>query len=96
MRKLTREYGWSAAGVYFTLSVLDIPLCYLLVKTLGTERISEYVPVSAFGRTVQSLVSIVSIDLVDARKCQKLHSGSTSNKTRREIDYLIESNEDQE
>ncbi len=62
MRKLTREYGWSAAGVYFTLSVLDIPLCYLLVKTLGTERISEYVSVSAFGRTVQSLGSIVSTD----------------------------------
>lgn len=41
MRKLFREYGWSAAGVYFTLSVLDIPLCYLLVKTLGTDKIGE-------------------------------------------------------
>lgn len=46
MRKLFREYGWSAAGVYFTLSALDFPLCYLLVKTLGADKIGEYVSVS--------------------------------------------------
>lgn len=39
MRRLSREYGWSAIGVYFLLSALDFPFCYLLVKYLGTDRI---------------------------------------------------------
>lgn len=42
MKKLSREYGWSALGVYLTLSALDFPFCYLLVKYLGTERIGEF------------------------------------------------------
>lgn len=39
LRKLSREYGWSAVGVYLGLSVLDFPFCFLLVKWAGTERI---------------------------------------------------------
>lgn len=39
LRKLSREYGWSAVGVYLALSVLDFPFCFLLVKWAGTERI---------------------------------------------------------
>jgi hypothetical protein len=42
LRKLTREYGWSAVGVYFMLSALDFPFCYLLVRYLGTDRIGEW------------------------------------------------------
>lgn len=42
MKKLGREYGWSALGVYFLLSALDFPFCYLLVRTLGTDRIGEW------------------------------------------------------
>lgn len=42
MKKLTREYGWSALGVYAMLSVLDFPFCYMLVMALGTERIGEF------------------------------------------------------
>lgn len=42
MRKLGREYGWSGAGVYFALSALDFPFCYILVRTLGTDRIGEW------------------------------------------------------
>jgi len=42
LRKLSREYGWSALGVYLSLSALDFPFCYLLVRTLGTERIGEW------------------------------------------------------
>lgn len=38
-KKLSREYGWSAVGVYFALSVLDFPFCFLLVRVVGTERI---------------------------------------------------------
>ncbi|RDW62698.1 peptide alpha-N-acetyltransferase [Coleophoma crateriformis] len=42
MRKLSREYGWSALGVYLALSALDFPFCYLLVRTLGTDRIGHW------------------------------------------------------
>ncbi|KAI9673287.1 MAG: hypothetical protein M1829_004352 [Trizodia sp. TS-e1964] len=42
LRKLIREYGWSALGVYLLLSALDFPLCYLLVRTLGTDRIGHW------------------------------------------------------
>lgn len=41
MRKLSREYGWTALGVYLTLSALDFPFCYLLVRYLGTDRIGK-------------------------------------------------------
>ena len=39
LKKLSREYGWSAVGIYFALSVLDFPFCFLLVRTVGTDRI---------------------------------------------------------
>lgn len=41
LKKLSREYGWSAVGVYLGLSVLDFPFCFLLVKWAGTERIGK-------------------------------------------------------
>ncbi|KAL2157106.1 hypothetical protein VTH06DRAFT_7021 [Thermothelomyces fergusii] len=40
LKKLSREYGWSAVGVYLALSVLDFPFCFLLVRTVGTEKIA--------------------------------------------------------
>ena len=43
MRKLSREYGWSALGVYFALTALDFPFCYLFVKQMGTDRIGELI-----------------------------------------------------
>lgn len=42
MKKLSREYGWSALGVYLALSALDFPFCFLLVRYLGTDRIGEW------------------------------------------------------
>ncbi|KAH8811883.1 hypothetical protein F5884DRAFT_855211 [Xylogone sp. PMI_703] len=42
MKKLSREYGWSALGVYLALTALDLPLCFLLVRHLGTEKIGEW------------------------------------------------------
>lgn len=42
LRKLSREYGWAAVGVYLGLSVLDFPFCFLLVKWAGTERIGMF------------------------------------------------------
>lgn len=41
MKKLSKEYGWTAVGVYLTLSVLDFPFCFLLVRTVGTEKIGK-------------------------------------------------------
>ncbi|KFY74527.1 hypothetical protein V499_05453 [Pseudogymnoascus sp. VKM F-103] len=42
MKKLSREYGWSALGVYLALTALDLPLCYLLVRWLGTDRVGRW------------------------------------------------------
>jgi Protein of unknown function (DUF1279) len=42
MRKLSREYGYAALGVYLSLSALDLPFCYLAVSYLGTERIGRW------------------------------------------------------
>lgn len=54
LRKLSREYGWSALGVYLALSALDFPFCFLAVRVIGTERIGhlEHVVVSAFWKIV--------------------------------------------
>jgi len=54
MRKLSREYGWSALGVYLLLSALDFPFCFLGVRWLGTEKIGhwEHVVVETFWKVV--------------------------------------------
>lgn len=41
LKKLSREYGWAAVGIYLGLSILDFPFCFLLVRTLGTDRIGR-------------------------------------------------------
>lgn len=41
MRKLSREYGWAALGVYLGLSALDFPFCFVAVRLLGVERIGH-------------------------------------------------------
>ena len=55
LRKLSREYGWSALGVYMALSALDFPFCFLAVRMLGTERIGRYehVVIEAFWKVVR-------------------------------------------
>lgn len=42
LKQLSREYGWTAVGVYLGLSVLDFPFCFLLVRIVGTEKIGEF------------------------------------------------------
>jgi len=42
LKKLSREYGWTAVGVYFALSALDFPFCFLAVRALGTDRIGQW------------------------------------------------------
>lgn len=42
LKKLSREYGYTAAGVYLALVVLDFPFCFLAVQYLGMERIGHW------------------------------------------------------
>ena len=49
LRKLSREYGWSALGVYLALSALDFPFCFLAVRLVGTERIGYWESVIVEG-----------------------------------------------
>lgn len=41
LKELTKKYGWTAFGVYMTLSAIDLPLCFLFVHSLGKERVEE-------------------------------------------------------
>lgn len=63
LKKLSREYGWSAVGVYFALSLLDFPFCFLAVRLLGTERIGHYEDV-----VKHAFWSIVQLAFPDAGK----------------------------
>ncbi|KAK2753960.1 hypothetical protein FQN54_007319 [Arachnomyces sp. PD_36] len=42
LRKLSREYGWAALGIYLFLSALDFPFCFAAVRLLGVDRIGHY------------------------------------------------------
>ncbi|KAJ5715002.1 uncharacterized protein N7483_012183 [Penicillium malachiteum] len=42
LKKLSREYGWAALGVYLTLSAMDFPICFAMVRLLGVERIGHF------------------------------------------------------
>lgn len=67
MKKLSREYGWSAMGVYLLLSALDFPFCFAAVRALGVDRIShwEHVVVEGFWK-------IVEVPFPNARKNKKV------------------------
>lgn len=54
LKKLSREYGWTAVGVYFALSALDFPFCFLAVRMIGTEKIAavEHAVVSFVKRAI--------------------------------------------
>ncbi|KAF2479851.1 hypothetical protein BDY17DRAFT_256427 [Neohortaea acidophila] len=53
-KELSRKYGWAAVGVYFGLSVLDFPFCFLAVQLIGPDRIgeAEHAVVDWFWNTV--------------------------------------------
>jgi N-terminal acetyltransferase 2 len=42
LKKLSREYGWSALYIYLLLSALDFPFCFLAVRLVGTDRIGHW------------------------------------------------------
>lgn len=57
LRKLSREYGWAALGVYLGLSALDFPFCFAAVRLLGVDRIGhlEHVVVESVKSTFKSV-----------------------------------------
>jgi hypothetical protein len=79
LKKLSREYGWSAVGVYFALSLLDFPFCFLAVRLLGTDRIGRYEAVLKNG-----FWSVVRIAFPNAGPTAKEVSEDIAEATRRE------------
>ncbi|KKA28606.1 hypothetical protein TD95_003949 [Thielaviopsis punctulata] len=58
LKKLSKEYGWVALGVYMGISTLDFPLCFVLVRVAGEERIGhlEHVVVSTVSKAIPESV----------------------------------------
>lgn len=63
LKQLSKEYGWTALGVYLGLSLLDFPVCFLAVRLLGTDRIGHYEDV-----VKQAFWSVVRLAFPDAGK----------------------------
>lgn len=42
MKALIKEYGYSALGIYLGLSFIDLPICYVVVHSMGKEQIEKY------------------------------------------------------
>ncbi|KAG6004327.1 hypothetical protein E4U54_000550 [Claviceps lovelessii] len=58
LKRLSKEYGWSAVGVYLALSVLDFPFCFLLVRIVGTDTIGkvEHYVISSVSQFIPEIV----------------------------------------
>lgn len=41
IKKLIQTYGYSALGVYLGVSLIDLPICYVIVHSAGEEKIRE-------------------------------------------------------
>ncbi|KAG0684313.1 hypothetical protein C6P40_004575 [Pichia californica] len=41
IKKLIHQYGYSALGVYLGLSLIDLPICYIIVHSAGEDKIRE-------------------------------------------------------
>ncbi|KAK4153209.1 hypothetical protein C8A00DRAFT_15553 [Chaetomidium leptoderma] len=80
LRKLSREYGWAAVGIYLSLSVLDFPFCFLLVRTVGTEKIAhlEHVVVSNAQKVIPERVQTWWLEYRQAaKKAERERTGET-------------------
>lgn len=69
IKALVKEYGYSALGVYLFLSALDLPVCYLLVHSLGREQIEVYEnkvkQYFGYGKTDAELQRMQEIKLIE-------------------------------
>lgn len=41
IKKLIHQYGYSALGVYLGLSLIDLPICFIVVHSAGEDKIRE-------------------------------------------------------
>ena len=60
-KQLGKEYGWVVTGVYFGLSALDLPFCFLAVRGLGTDRVARWE--HAIVGTVKDAIKAVMPDV---------------------------------
>ena len=42
LKHLMKEYGYAGLGVYLGLSFIDLPICYVMVHSMGKEQIEYY------------------------------------------------------
>ncbi|SCV04161.1 LAMI_0H13894g1_1 [Lachancea mirantina] len=60
LKELMQTYGYSALGIYLGLSMIDLPICFFAVHSLGEEKIKIYMNrvknVIGFGKEEQVLV----------------------------------------
>lgn len=71
LKKLSREYGWLALGVYLGLTALDFPFCFLAVRMLGTDKIGHYEHVA-----VEAVKSVIRIPFPSIGKKAESVEGS--------------------
>ncbi|OAP60950.1 hypothetical protein AYL99_05952 [Fonsecaea erecta] len=71
LKKMSREYGWTAVGVYLALSAADFPFCFLAVRMVGTETIGHYEHV-----VVETFKSIVKWPIQGSAKAQMVTDGA--------------------
>ncbi|KAJ8097479.1 hypothetical protein POJ06DRAFT_261490 [Lipomyces tetrasporus] len=57
LKRLSKKYGVSVVYIYIGLSLLDYPVCFAVVHTLGQEKISEWEDiVSEYAKPVTDYV----------------------------------------
>ncbi|KIW31740.1 uncharacterized protein PV07_03338 [Cladophialophora immunda] len=71
LKTMSREYGWTAVGVYLALSALDFPFCFLAVRMMGTETIGHYEHV-----VVETFKSIVKWPIQGSTQAQMAADGA--------------------
>ncbi|KIW91427.1 uncharacterized protein Z519_08323 [Cladophialophora bantiana CBS 173.52] len=76
LKTMSREYGWTAVGVYLALSALDFPFCFLAVRMMGTETIGHYEHV-----VVETFKAIVKWPLQGSQKAEIPADGAINEAT---------------
>lgn len=78
IKGLMQVYGYSALGVYLALTALDLPLCFLMVHSLGEEKIKVYINrakrLVGYGQEEQQVIEQVRKNL--AEKMEREQHGS--------------------
>jgi len=71
LKTMSREYGWTAVGVYFALSALDFPFCFLAVRLIGTDTIGHYEHV-----IVEGIKSVVQWPVQGSKMAEMVAEGA--------------------